>query len=178
MENNEIILKAPDCFFANQLLDYCKRNNSFLAPYSPIRPINFLTLDFQANVLLKNREAWDKDDSYTFYIFEKENNLLIGHISLSNIVRGAFQSCFMGYGLDKDYLNKGYMSFAVKQVVNFAFTTLKLHRIEANVMPRNMRSLKVLQKNGFNEEGLAKKYLKINGKWEDHVHMVILNESL
>jgi ribosomal-protein-alanine N-acetyltransferase len=70
------------------------------------------------------------------------------------------------------------MTLAIKQTVDFAFNTLSLHRIEANVMPHNIASLKVLEKNNFNKEGLAKKYLKINGKWEDHIHMVLLNELI
>lgn len=69
------------------------------------------------------------------------------------------------------------MTQAVEAVTQMAFTQLNLHRIEANVMPRNTASLGVLQKCGFEHEGVAKKYLKINGVWEDHIHMVKLNET-
>lgn len=114
-----------------------------------------------------------------FYIFHKDiPEALIGKISLNNIVWGGFCSCFLGYKMDKDYINQGYMTEAVEAVVIYGFETLGLHRIEANVMPRNARSLRVLEKCGFEREGISRKYLKINGIWEDHVHMVRLNSGM
>ncbi|WP_278244288.1 GNAT family N-acetyltransferase [Caldisalinibacter kiritimatiensis] len=94
------------------------------------------------------------------------------------MVRGPFLSCFLGYKLDKDEVNKGYMTEALKMGIDIAFNELKLHRIEANIMPKNEASLRIVKKLGFYEEGVAKKYLKINGKWEDHIHMVLLNEDI
>ena len=85
---------------------------------------------------------------------------------------------FLGYKLDQEYLNQGYMTMAVDMVTAYAFSVLGLHRLEANVMPRNKASLRVLEKNGFLNEGLSKYYLNINGVWEDHIHMVKLNESM
>lgn len=70
------------------------------------------------------------------------------------------------------------MTEAVEAVVNHAFHELRLHRIEANIMPRNQASLRVVQKLGFQNEGISRKYLQINGKWEDHIHMVLLNEEM
>ena len=87
-------------------------------------------------------------------------------------------SCHLGYKLDNDEINKGYMTEAVEKSIDIIFNEFKLHRIEANIMPRNISSLKVAEKLGFYNEGLAYKYLKINGKWEDHIHMVLLNEKV
>lgn len=70
------------------------------------------------------------------------------------------------------------MTEAVEAVVNHAFQELHLHRIEANIMPRNRASLRVVEKLGFRNEGVSREYLKINGKWEDHIHMVLLNEEM
>lgn len=175
---NSIILKKPNLSFANDLLEYEIRNRDFLAKLSPLRTDDFYTLSYQKKILENNIEAFEQGSNYNFYIFLKDKNLLIGHIGLTNIVRGVFQSCFMGYALDKDYINNGYMSYVIKEIINFAFCDLNLHRIEANVMPHNLPSLKVLKKNNFTFEGVAKKYLKINGKWEDHVHMVLLNDKI
>ncbi|MDF2805036.1 MAG: alanine acetyltransferase [Anaerocolumna sp.] len=99
-------------------------------------------------------------------------------ISFSNIVRGAFLSCHLGYSLDEQYINQGYVTEAIRTGIEVIFKEYKLHRIEANIMPRNLRSKKVCEKLGFKEEGLAKDYLKINGKWEDHIHMVLLNDEV
>ncbi len=118
----------------------------------------------------------DENSGYRFWIVEKDNpNIIIGTIALTAIVMGAFQSCFMGYKLDKDYLNCGYMTQAVRKCVEIGFNDIGLHRIEANIMPRNKASLRVVEKAGFQNEGLSKEYLMINGVWEDHIHMVILN---
>jgi len=115
-----------------------------------------------------------------FWLFKKEDQMLekpLGTLALTNIIRGVFKSCFLGYKMDEDEINKGYMTEAIKALVKIAFSELNLHRIEANIMPRNERSIRVVEKCGFINEGLAKKYLKINGIWEDHYHMVILNEE-
>lgn len=83
----------------------------------------------------------------------------------------------MGYKLDCDEINKGYMTEAIKKVLDIMFNEYGLHRIEVNVMPRNIRSLKVMKKLNFEEEGYSRRYLEINGKWEDHVHFAIYEDS-
>lgn len=98
-------------------------------------------------------------------------------VALNGIVWGSFCSCFLGYKLDKDHLRQGLMIEAVQECVRIAFEELGLHRIEANIMPRNLPSLGVAEKCGFVREGISRKYLKINGVWEDHIHMVRLNET-
>lgn len=90
---------------------------------------------------------------------------------------GNFKSCYMSYKLDRYEINKGYMTEAVKKVVEIMFNEYNLHRIEVNIVPRNKRSLKVVQKLNFEEEGYSKRYLEINGKWEDHVHFAIYNDD-
>ena len=95
-------------------------------------------------------------------------------MALTGAIWGSFCSCFLGYKLDKDYLNRGYMTGAIGLVTAWGFE-VGLHRIEANIMPRNLPSLRVAEKCGFQNEGLSPRYLQINGKWEDHVHMVKLN---
>ena len=77
--------------------------------------------------------------------------------------------------LDKEFVGRGYMTEVVNKVLEIAFEDLKLHRIEANIMPRNIPSIKVVQKCGFEKEGVSKKYLNVNGVWEDHYHFVKLN---
>jgi [ribosomal protein S5]-alanine N-acetyltransferase len=91
---------------------------------------------------------------------------------------GAFLSCHLGYKLDKDEINKGYITEAIQKGIEVMFNEFGLHRIEANIMPKNKRSLRVVEKLGFYNEGLAYKYLKINDKWEDHIHMVLLNDNV
>lgn len=117
--------------------------------------------------------------SFRFYIFLKESpDSIIGSVALNNIVCGSFMSCFIGYRLSENHLNCGYMTEAIRKIVAFAFDGLKLHRIEGNVMPKNKPSLAVLSKCAFVNEGYSPKYMRINGGGEDHIHMVLLNESI
>lgn len=80
--------------------------------------------------------------------------------------------------MDVDEINMGYITEAIQEGIDIMFHEYGLHRIEANIMPKNVRSFKVVEKLGFYNEGLAYKYLKINGKWEDHIHMVLLNDEV
>lgn len=177
MENTEVILKLANLAFADKLLDYQVRNKDFLTPFTPKRNIDFYSIEKQKEILIQNIKNVENKNGYCFYIFSKKEELIIGNISISNIVRGIFQSCFLGYSLDEKFLNKGIMSYAIGEITEFAFNQLGLHRIEANVMPRNKPSIKVLIKNKFINEGTSKDYLKINNKWEDHMHFVLLNEN-
>lgn len=177
IENKNIRIEKPDYFFAPALLQYHNKNKNFLEPYVPKRDDSFYTLEYQEAIIENNIKQWSEKKGYCFYIFDINTNDLIGMINLSNIIRGVFHSCFLGYSLDKDYINKGIMSVVVREIVDFAFEELNLHRIEANVMPKNISSIKVLKNNNFEEEGLAKKYLCINGNWEDHLHFSIINEN-
>lgn len=178
MENKEIRLIPADLSLAQQVVDFYTRNRVFLAPWEPERSEDFFTVSYQGTVL--QREMLDREEKrgYRFYIQKNDDpDRIIGSIGLSNVVWGAFYSAFLGYKLDGREINQGYMSAAVEQITKFAFETLHLHRIEANVIPRNAPSLRVLEKNQFVYEGLSRHYLNINGTWEDHVHMVKINEK-
>ena len=116
---------------------------------------------------------------YKFGVFLKNDyERIIGSAALSNIVMGNFRSCFLGYRIDKNENSKGYATEAIKKVVDFGFDELTLHRIEANIMPGNKASIRVIEKLGFIYEGESKQYLRINGVWEDHLHYVIFNDKV
>ena len=179
LRTKNLILESSHTEFAEEMLQYYLRNKEFLEKYEPKKDASFYTYEYQYNILEQEIMQEKRKAGIRFYITQKDDfEKIIGSIALSNIIWGAFRSCFVGYKLDKDYVNRGYMTEAVNEVVNFAFNHMQLHRIEGNIMPRNTASLKVLEKCGFVNEGLAKKYLKINGVWEDHIHMVRLNEKI
>ncbi len=178
-EAKDIVLRLPQLSFSQSLLTYYRRNEAFLEEFEPKRPESFYTRAYQTEQLRREKAEAENQTAFRFYIFPKSDpQVLIGSIAVSHIVRGCFLSCFLGYALDQEHRNKGYMTQAIRSVVRFAFDGLRLHRIEANVMPRNPASRRVLEKCGFREEGFSPRYLKINGVWEDHVHMVLLNETL
>jgi [ribosomal protein S5]-alanine N-acetyltransferase len=99
---------------------------------------------------------------------------IVGSITLSSIIRGSFANCVLGYKVGAPYARRGYTREALCAVIDHVFASMKLHRIEANVMPSNLPSLELLRGLGFREEGLARRYLRIQGVWEDHLRMVML----
>lgn len=105
------------------------------------------------------------------------NNKLIGKIQVSNIVLGIFRNAFIGYSIDEDQQGKGYMKEAINLVLDYAFTELKLHRIEASTLVNNKRSQSVLKACGFKEIGLSEKYLYINNMWQDHCIFSIVKDK-
>ena len=163
LETRCLILLPAAPGLAPAVLDYYLRNAAFLAPFEPERPAGFYTAEHHARELAAD-------------VQKAVPGRVIGSVALNNIVRGAFQSCFLGYKLDGALCGRGYMTQAVEACTRFAFGPAALHRVEANVMPRNTASLRVLEKCGYRPEGLARRYLRINGVWEDHIHMVRLNE--
>jgi Acetyltransferases, including N-acetylases of ribosomal proteins len=178
-ETGRLALRVLDEADAPAVLDYYARNRSFLEEWEPVREEAFYTLAHQREMLKSQREQRENDDSLRLWIFKKENpGRTIGFVVFNNIVKGAFYSCFLGYGLDEPEINRGYMTEAIQKGIDVMFGEYGLHRIEANIMPKNVRSLRVAEKLGFANEGLSRKYLKINGVWEDHIHMVLLNDRL
>lgn len=179
LTGERLVLRTIEENEADKVLDYYIRNKAFLARWEPVRDEKFYTLATQAEQLRRDRAEAEGGRTVRMWILEKAApERVIGSIALNNIVRGAFQSCHLGYKLDQEKVRRGYMSEALALVVGYAFETLQLHRLEANILPRNKASLRTVEKLGFYHEGLALKYLNINGCWEDHIHMVLRNAGM
>lgn len=180
LETERLTLRVLDPSHADKVLKFLEKNKEHLAIWEPVRDAEYFTVQRQAEILSQEYEKIQSADTYKTWIFRKEDtqcDQIIGSIALTEIVRGCFYSCFLGYRMDQSQTKKGYMSEAIQRMVEYGFNELNLHRIEANIIPRNVASLTVAEKNGFTCEGLSRKYLYINDKWEDHVHMVRLNDN-
>ena len=176
LETTRLFLKSPFEVTGTAVRNYYWENREFLKEFSPIREAEFYTEGFQSRQLEEQRLLWQAGTGFRFYICRKAApEEVIGSLALNNVVRGAFHSCFLGYQLDAEHARQGYMTEAINRMVEFAFQELNLHRIEANIIPRNIPSRALAEKCSFQIEGLSPKYLKINGVWEDHVHYVIRN---
>ncbi|WP_025784406.1 GNAT family N-acetyltransferase [Sporosarcina sp. D27] len=160
---------------AVELLSLEKRNRAFFENYSITHPENYWTLETQKELIEKWEQNTKKELEYRFGIFKISEDTLIGTIGLFQVFRGPRESALLGYSLDQKHNGKGYTTEATKLVVDYAFEILNLHRIEAGVMPDNLGSIRVLEKAGFHKEGIALKNVKINGSWEDHQMLAILN---
>lgn len=153
-----------------QAIRYFKDNEAHLQPFGPKWPEDFYEEDFWHLRVKANIREFEQDVSVRFFVWERgRDDEIIGNLSLGSIQRHAAQFCYLGYGLSKNKQGKGFMSEAVKAVVEYGFKEKNLHRIMANYMPSNVRSGNLLRRLGFTVEGYAKDYLFLNGKWEDHI---------
>ncbi len=154
-----------------------RSSQDFLKPFEP----RWTEADLGRRVfsmrVRRARQEAEQGTDYTFFIFlDDGSDTLVGGVTLSNIRRRAAQFVNLGYWMGQSYAGKGLMSEAVEVSLSFIFETLDLHRVHAAFLPHNMASRRVLEKNGFVEEGFAERYLQINGRWEDHVLMGLTRE--
>lgn len=167
--SDDIVMLEPlDRSQAGEFSRLYSENEEFLAPFSPIFVPEVFSDEGQDFLLSRSEQLWREDRDYGFAIRLGDTGPLVGRITLSNVVRGAWESCTLGYWVSKAYNRKGLATRAVRLVAKAAFCQFRLHRIQAAIMPRNSASLRVIHKAGFVYEGYAPKYLRINGQWEDH----------
>jgi ribosomal-protein-alanine N-acetyltransferase len=143
-------------------------NRDFMQPYDPRQPDHFFTLGGQETHIRMSMQQWLEDRAFGFGVFERSSGDLIGRVALSNVVRGAWQNATLGYWIAREMNGRGYATEAVQLATRFAFENAHLHRVQAAIMPRNKRSIRVVEKAGFRFEGESLRYLSINGVWEDH----------
>jgi len=129
---------------------------------------------FGARCGARQRE-WQLGTGYGFGIFVE--GMLAGEINVSGIQRGPFQNAYVGYWIDEARAGQGYVPEALATVARFAFEDVRLHRLQVAIIPRNRASRRVVEKLKLREEGLAVRYLAINGVWEDHLRYAITAEE-
>jgi ribosomal-protein-alanine N-acetyltransferase len=180
IQGQHVYIRRIEVQDAPQILTLRIRNRSFLKPFEPehLHVDSQFTIDSQIQLAEQAVENWEKGLAYSFGIFLQDSDDLIGRVNLSNIVRGAWQNCTIGYFMDQAMNGRGYMTEAVRLAVSFAFGKAKLHRVQAAIMPRNIGSIRVIEKSGFRYEGLSKHYLQINGIWEDHKIFALTKEDI
>lgn len=142
-------------------------NRDFLAPWDAIRPDVFYTEAGQTVEVQRMLEREEEGTVAARAILD-DDGLLAGVIRLNGITRGAFDSCSLGYWVDRARNGQGLASGAVAAVLDLAFGPLQLHRVQAETLKHNVRSQRVLMKNGFEHIGMAPKYIRIAGEWQDH----------
>jgi [ribosomal protein S5]-alanine N-acetyltransferase len=145
------------------------QSRHFLQPWEPSWPQDDLLESAFRKRIRRYASEIEKDESYPFFIFDRDTAALLGGLTLSNLRRGAASMATLGYWMGAPHAGKGHMTLAVKAILDIGFGHLGLRRIEAACVPENMASLRLLTKAGFEKEGFAREYLSINGQWRDHV---------
>ncbi|HVQ79699.1 MAG: GNAT family protein [Pseudolabrys sp.] len=144
-------------------------SRSFLVPWEPTWPSDDLTRGAFRRRLKRYAEDQRSDLAYAFLIFRSDDNAMVGGLTIANIRRGVAQAGSVGYWIGAPFARKGYMTAAVRALIPYSFTALRLHRLEAACIPDNAASIRLLEKTGFTREGYARSYLCINGVWQDHL---------
>ena len=172
-----VILRTP------QVTDYAEwaalreTSRGFLTPWEPTWPADDLTRGAFRRRLRRYAEDQRNDQAYAYFLFRSGDQVLVGGLTLANLRRGVAQAGSLGYWIGAPYARRGYMSAAVTALIPYAFTTLRLHRLEAACIPTNAASISLLEKTGFEREGYAREYLCINGQWQDHLLYARLRDS-
>lgn len=168
------VLKLLDESDAGLLKAYVSEEKKFLAPWEPLRADAYYSLEVCTLRIREMRRDFIEDRGVAFCFLSPDESRMLGYANYSNIVRGVFQSCHLGYSLREAEQGKGLMHELLSVANDYISKECHLSRIQANYMPRNERSGAVLKALGFVKEGYAKDYLKINGQWEDHVLTAML----
>lgn len=177
LDGKGVYIRPLEVTDAQAMTDLRVSNRDFLTPFEPARSERFYTLESQREFIQYGLHDWQAGDAFAFGIFLDEDDRLIGRVALSNVVRGAWQNATLGYFIDRDSTGNGFATEAVRLSLEFAFEHASLHRVQAGVMLRNRASARVLEKNGFRNEGMSPRYLRINGRWEDHDMYAITAEE-
>ena len=154
---------------ANLLYDYVNDEKDFLAPWEPARDENYYSLEICELRIKEMRRDFLEDKGLVLCFLSPNEDKMLAYSNYSNIVRGVFQACNLGYSLRESEQGKGVMHEALKAGLEYLHKEQNIDRIQASYMPRNEKSAAVLAKLGFEKEGVARDYLKINGEWEDHI---------
>jgi [ribosomal protein S5]-alanine N-acetyltransferase len=176
LTGERVFLRSPERGDYEDWVSLRARSRNFLAPWEPSWPVDALSrASFRARVA-RYAEDWRTDQAYNLFIFTHEETL-IGGVGLSNLRRGVSETANLGYWIGAPFAQQGYMTAALPLVLAFAFDRLRLHRVEAACLPNNTPSSSLLLRAGFRQEGYARQYLCIEGRWQDHLLFAMLRED-
>ena len=176
LTGERVFLRSPERGDYEDWASLRGRSRNFLAPWEPSWPEDALSrASFRARVA-RYAEDWRTDQAYNLFIFTHDETL-IGGVGLSNLRRGVSETANLGYWIGEPFAQRGYMTAALPLVLAFAFDRLRIHRVEAACLPNNAPSRSLLVRAGFRQEGYARQYLCIEGRWQDHLLFAILHED-
>jgi ribosomal-protein-alanine N-acetyltransferase len=169
VSSDAVVLRAPQMADFEEWAALREASREFLTPWEPTWPADDLSRGAYRRRLRRYAEDQRSDLAYPFFIFRHADQALVGGLTVTNIRRGVAQAGSLGYWMGAAYARHGYMTAAVRALLPFAFSTLKLRRMEAACIPDNVASVRLLERTGFSREGYAREYLCINGTWQDHL---------
>lgn len=176
LETPRLILRIPKPSQAQVMLDFMWANKEHFSPWDPPKAPDFYTLKYwEQRIRLSRKEYREGKSLRLAFSLKEESEKIIGDANFSQIFRGPFNACMLGYKIDKEFEGQGLMKEALQFSTRYCFEIMQIHRIQANYIPSNFRSGILLEKLGFVKEGFAKNYLFIDGDWQDHVLTSLTN---
>ncbi|MEM7301846.1 MAG: GNAT family protein [Pseudomonadota bacterium] len=177
LDSERIYLRVPTIDDHKQWSTLRRDSIAFLRPWEPVWGEADLSRSAFRERLRQYNSDLNAGRALPYYLFRSQDHALLGGVTLSNIRQGISRSCTLGYWMGEPFAGQGFMKEALCTLVPHVFDTLNLHRIEAASIPTNQRSMTLLESCGFIKEGLARKYLKINGQWQDHILYALLRDD-
>ncbi|MBV8364939.1 MAG: GNAT family N-acetyltransferase [Candidatus Eremiobacteraeota bacterium] len=176
LQTERLIVRQPVIEDAAAIGAFYRGDEAHMHEFTPATAA-MLETEFWKSLIPQIRDEFDLGQSCRTFLYELDDRTVFGSANLSNIIRGPFQACYLGYNIDEAHEGRGLMREALQALIGFGFAELQLHRIMANYQPRNARSGGLLKRLGFVIEGTAKEYLRINGVWEEHVLTALTNQA-
>lgn len=175
-ETERLILTVLTDDASEEVLHFLQNNRDTFEKYDGKKAENYYTQQYQKTLLTYDFHMCMRQKAFRYWLMEKDNPAkIIGTVSIQRIERSIFQTCTIGYKMDKAYRRKGYMQEALRKIISVIFSDLRLHRIEAYVKPENTASIRLLEKLGFCNEGTAYECIFLNDAWEDHLRFSFIS---
>ena len=179
LQTERLILSVYKPSADRMVTDYLVKNRAFHKPFTQKHPERYYTVSEQRQYLKADLNQYNHNTQVAFWLIDPDRpERIVGRLSFYSLIGGAMNSCFVGYHLDEEYQGKGYMKEALLAGCDFMFKYYRLHRIEADILPENERSLACAASCGFEKMGYNVKFMEIDGKYRDHVMMVKLNPGV
>ncbi|MDR9825582.1 ribosomal protein S5-alanine N-acetyltransferase [Vibrio sp. FNV 38] len=171
------VLRTANIVDARLISDYFVANKRYLKPWEPEREAEFYSVDGWQRKLIKLQELHRLGLGFYLLIVDPQTEQMLGTVSFSNVSRFPVHSCSVGYSLGESSVGHGIMTKALQLAIQFMFEAQNIHRVSAAYMPHNKKSASVLKRVGFQREGFAKEYILIDGQWQDHILMALINPN-
>ena len=167
--NARVGIRRPTPSDADELIALVQASAALHEPW-----VDFPKSVEKYHAYLASRDGTHNDG---FLVCDAPSGAIVGVINLNAIVRGFFQSAYLGYCVGAAFAGQGYMTAGLKVVTAYAFGTMGLHRVEANIQPGNVASIALVRKCGFRREGFSPRYLRVAGEWRDHERWALLADD-
>lgn len=172
-----MILTTSDMSMVGDILDFNLRNAEHFTEWEDKKSPDYYTREYHRFLVRNEREEMKNNSGFVLYLTDKKTGRIIGRVAVFGMLGGNCSFCTLGYKLDRDWQHMGYMHEALKEVIGILFDEMDMHRLEVYILPKNEKSINVVKRLGFKQEGIAEKYMRIFGRWEDHLRFVMLRED-